>query len=58
MKRQNMWAFTSNDINREGEEYMALNPEAAMDADVPLMFVSFPSAKDPEWDNHPGRTGK
>jgi len=58
LKRQNMWAFTSNDINKEGEEYMALSPEAVMNADVPLMFISFPSAKDPEWDNHPGRAGK
>jgi len=58
LKRQNMWAFTSNDAHTLGEEYLALNPEAAMDADVPLLFVSFPSAKDPEWDNHPGRKGK
>ena len=26
----------------------------ALDADIPLMFISFPSAKDPEWSNHPG----
>ena len=26
----------------------------ALDADVPLIFISFPSVKDPEWNNHPG----
>ena len=26
----------------------------ALDADVPLIFISFPSVKDPEWTNHPG----
>ena len=30
----------------------------ALDADVPLLFISFPSAKDPEWTNHPGREDK
>ena len=58
LKRQNMWAFTSNDINKIGEDYFHLNVDDAMDAEVPLLFISFPSAKDPEWDNHPGRKGK
>lgn len=58
LKRQNMWAFTSNDINKIGEDYFHLKVDDAMDAEVPLLFVSFPSAKDPEWDNHPGRKGK
>ena len=29
-----------------------------MDSKVPLMFISFPSAKDPNWKNHPGRANK
>jgi len=58
LKRQNTWAFTSNDLNKIGEDYFQLNVDEAMDADIPLLFVSFPSAKDPEWDNHPGRENK
>merc|ERR1711973_625387 len=29
-----------------------------MDVDPPLMFVSFPSTKDPNWTQHPGRENK
>jgi len=58
LKRQNIWAFTSNDTDREGMEYFNMDSESVMDAEIPLLFISFPSAKDPEWDNHPGREGK
>jgi len=58
VRRQNIWAFTGNDIDRLGLEYFNMDVDAAMDAEVPLLFISFPSAKDPEWDNHPGREGK
>ena len=36
-------------------KYFNSTSEEAMDSDVPLLFISFPSAKDPEWNNHPGR---
>jgi len=58
LKRQNMWAFTSNDLNKIGEDYIHLDVDNAIDAEIPLLFVSFPSAKDPEWENHPGREEK
>lgn len=58
LKRQNMWAFTTNELNKNGEDYFNLSVDEAMDADIPLLFVSFPSAKDPEWENHPGRKDK
>lgn len=58
LKRQNMWAFASNNSTRDTEDYFEMDSESAMDADIPLLFISFPSAKDPEWDNHPGRKGK
>ena len=32
--------------------------EAVMAKDLPLLFLSFPSAKDPNWKSHPGREGK
>ena len=71
VKRQNMWAFASNNINQDGLDYFNMDVQQvgisvkttyskccataqALDADIPLMFISFPSAKDPEWSNHPG----
>jgi len=58
LKRQNMWAFTSNELNQIGEDYFNLDANTAMDSEIPLLFISFPSAKDPEWVNHPGRENK
>ena len=40
------------------EKYCELGAEEALDAQVPLLFISFPSAKDPNWINHPGRENK
>ena len=37
---------------------MKLDVSKALDSPVPLMFVSFPSAKDPNWSQHPGRENK
>merc|ERR1712032_642860 len=46
LKRQNMWAFTSNDLNRIGEEYIQMDVDNAIDAEIP------------EWENHLGREEK
>jgi len=58
LKRQNIWAFNNNNIDYEGQKYFDLEVEDAMDAEVPLLFISFPSVKDPEWEKHPGRKDK
>jgi len=58
LKRQNVWAFTSNDSEKDALDYFSSDREKAMDTEVPLLFISFPSAKDPEWTQHPGREGK
>ena len=39
-------------------KYYNSDAESAMDLDVPLLFLSFPSAKDPNWKLHPGRENK
>ena len=54
----NIWAFNTNDTQGSLVEYMEKDVEAALDAEIPLLFISFPSAKDPNWKNHPGRDGK
>lgn len=58
LRRENYWAFTANNMGINFDEYLNLSPEEAIDTDVPLMFVSFPSTKDPNWKNHPGRENK
>jgi len=58
VRKQNVWAFTTADSDAAAVNYFNLSADEAMGADVPLLFISFPSTKDPEWDNHPGRKGK
>jgi len=55
--RQNQWVFNQNDIDKAFCDYEKLSREEALDVDFPLMFVSFPSTKDPEWNKkYPGKT--
>merc|ERR1712106_87551 len=42
VKRQNIWAFNDSNIDYEGQKYFDMNVEEAMDAEVPLLFISFP----------------
>jgi len=54
---RNWWVFTSNDLTKCCDDYMSLSVEEALDSDVPLLFISFPSTKDPEWEKrYPGKT--
>ena len=46
LKAQNTWAFTSNAAFEDFDIYLNLDMEAMQDAKVPLLFASFPSAKD------------
>ena len=50
LKRQNLWAFAGSDLG--------LDFEVKTSKDVPPMFVTFPSAKDPNWKSHPDRKKK
>lgn len=58
LRAHNIWAFTANDAGTAFDKYLELDIEGAQDTKVPLMFVSFPSAKDPNWKLHPGRENK
>ena len=55
LRKQNYWVFSTNDMRKHFDYYLNLDSERAIDAEVPLMFVSFPSTKDPRWKSHPGR---
>lgn len=57
LKAQNTWAFKDPDIEKVVEKYFALSADEASSADVPLMFLSFPSAKDPTFNSrYPGKS--
>ena len=58
LKKENIWAFSNSDTCTNFGDYMKLDVHDVKSAEVPLLFVSFPSAKDPNWNNHPGRANK
>eukprot|EP00923_Selenidium_pygospionis_P049319 GHVN01084969.1.p1 GENE.GHVN01084969.1~~GHVN01084969.1.p1 ORF type:complete len:630 (+),score=71.82 GHVN01084969.1:182-2071(+) len=54
------WAFWTTkgdeDLSKVTERYYAMKSSEVADSPVPLLFISFPSAKDPKWsENHPGK---
>ena len=54
LPRENVWAFASNEASANYDAYVGADSEGAMNADMPLVFAAFPSAKDPKWADHPG----
>lgn len=53
----NIWSFTDYDVNDICAKYMNGTPEDAEEKGVPLLFISFPSTKDPTWEErYPGKT--
>lgn len=57
LKAQNFWVYSSNDLDKSFDEYMSLSADKAGTEDIPLLFISFPSTKDPTWEQRfPGKT--
>ncbi|XP_068202476.1 all-trans-retinol 13,14-reductase-like [Palaemon carinicauda] len=55
--KKNVWAFTKNNFDKLALDYLSMKREEAENVDIPLVFISFPSTKDPEWDKkYPGKT--
>lgn len=53
----NIWAFTDYDVNNCITSYLKGTPEDAEEKGIPLLFISFPSTKDPAWEErYPGKT--
>ena len=53
----NTWAFTDSDINDSFMRYVNGTLEDAEENGIPVSFISFPSTKDPSWENrYPGKT--
>ncbi|XP_014886823.1 putative all-trans-retinol 13,14-reductase [Poecilia latipinna] len=52
----NFWLFKDNDMDKSMEDFFALSKEEAPD-NIPMMFITVPSAKDPEANiRHPGKS--
>ncbi len=52
-----VWAFTGNEHDQQMEEYINRSAEEAGKGSIPLLFITFPSAKDPSWDErYPGKS--
>ncbi|CAG5958664.1 unnamed protein product, partial [Menidia menidia] len=52
----NFWLFKNNDMDKSMEEFFAMSKEEAPD-NIPMMFITMPSAKDPEAKlRHPGKS--
>jgi all-trans-retinol 13,14-reductase len=50
LPRTNFWIYPSNDYDAALDGFLA-----DKDAEFPIVYVSFPSAKDPDYENrHPG----
>ncbi|XP_046543995.1 all-trans-retinol 13,14-reductase-like [Haliotis rubra] len=57
MKASNYWAYTSTDIDGSIKDFVNQSVEDAVNSEVPLIYISFPAAKDPSWDTRfPGKS--
>ncbi|XP_075896603.1 inactive all-trans-retinol 13,14-reductase [Nelusetta ayraudi] len=56
LESTNYWLFNNNDMDKSMDDYFALSKEEAPD-NIPMMFITVPSAKDPEAAaRHPGKS--
>ena len=54
---RNFWAFRDENFDETMEEYLSKSPEDVGNEPPPLMFLSFPSAKDPTYnERYPGKS--
>jgi all-trans-retinol 13,14-reductase len=55
LRSQNIYALENNDYSGEAfTQYLALSRDEAMKNKPPFVFVCFPSAKNPNWEDLPG----
>ncbi|BFZ18242.1 hypothetical protein BsWGS_21281 [Bradybaena similaris] len=53
----NVWLYDTDDINKAVTQYLSVKADEVDTADIPFAFISFPSAKDPQWEHKfPGKT--
>ena len=53
----NIWYQNSHNTQQDLDNFLSLSMEEALEVDLPILFISFPSTKDPAWSAHyPGRS--
>ncbi|KAI6652584.1 hypothetical protein LOD99_4369 [Oopsacas minuta] len=53
----NIWHQVSNATQQDLDNFCNLSMEDALEVDLPILFISFPSTKDPAWSAHfPGKS--
>nr|XP_006819612.1 PREDICTED: putative all-trans-retinol 13,14-reductase-like [Saccoglossus kowalevskii] len=54
---RNWWLFPDNDLDKQSRDFLSLSGDEIENQDIPLLFISFPSAKDPTWEErYPGKS--
>lgn len=57
LPKKQFWVFTKPEIDQEARDYLKMDRFDAVNSDIPLLFVSFPSAKDRTYqDRYPGKS--
>jgi all-trans-retinol 13,14-reductase len=57
IKSQNIWSYVSNDLDGLMNDLMSKESSELSHFDIPLLFLSFPSTKDPTYqERYPGKT--
>jgi len=46
----NFWVYNSKNINKTLTDFLKLKPDEIEDAEIPFGYISFPCAKDSEWE--------
>ncbi|PIK49411.1 hypothetical protein BSL78_13711 [Apostichopus japonicus] len=57
LPRRQCWSFPNNELSKSFWKYLNRSVADVLEGDVPLVFISFPSAKDSSWDQrYPGKS--
>ena len=57
LKASNVWAFKDSNLQEQLDNYISLSPDEATKVPPPLLFISFPSTKDPTFpERFPGKS--
>lgn len=57
VRANNTWAFLSENLQKDAEAYISRSGKECGKSPIPLLFISFPSTKDPTWEKRfPGVT--
>ena len=57
LPKKQFWVFTTPQLDQEASGYLMKDKLEAVNEEIPLLFISFPSAKDHTFnERHPGKS--